>query len=669
MAPVWKDQDIAIEPIVGGAPGSGTAIVRSASGDLQILSYKLPRVRLYTLGTASITEQSLPLLAVPRAKGTAVDSSGAFHLTGVSMESAYYSTNATGDWVTRVISPDFTLYESALALSRDGKAHICYFNYYPKPRLRYATNQDGAWVVETAAEWQNYTYKFHCGIALDSNGKAFICYYRDTSKDLLWATNRSGSWLTETVDATGDSGKYCTIALDSGGKSRIAYSGDDKVKVAVRDDNGWSHTTVDESGGSDLSYVLDANSKEHIAYWGDSNLKYSTNATGAWRTMTVDGADQVGRFAALFVDSGGRPHFSYQDYKNKYLLYATSANEGWRVQTVDESGSTDSGNYHALVLDGSGHAHTAFLDGETNRMTYATNTSGRWAAERLGAADTSENPSLAVDGNGKIHIVHAHADGLVYSTNASGSWAEESLTALGSGSAFHPSLALDRSGKAHLGYRDPQTNQARYAHNSGGTWSMKTVGTGVHDSSNISLALDGNDKVHLLYYDADSSVGEYAFNLTGTWQYDRTVPQAGDLVIDANGKAHISSQYREKLFPDRPDNEEYRLGLMYTTNASGGWTSEKIDTGGYSHLAGYGNSIAVDANGKAHISYQKAGDVYWFLTYATNVSGQWKLRDVSTVEWGTKGATSIALDQNGLVHLSYRAFYGLYHARLPAQIQ
>lgn len=94
-----------------------------------------------------------------------------------------------------------------------------------------------------------------------------------------------------------------------------------------------------------------------------------------------------------------------------------------------------------------------------------------------------------------------------------------------------------------------------------------------------------------------------------TTTVDKSSDYAGEfssIAIDASGKAHIS--YRDG------DNGV----LRYATNASGAWVTTTVDS---SEDVGAYASIAIGTSGSAHISYYNAtnGDI----KYATNASGAW----------------------------------------------
>jgi hypothetical protein len=100
-----------------------------------------------------------------------------------------------------------------------------------------------------------------------------------TNYDLKYATNASGSWVSQPVDTAGDVGRYTSIAIDG-------------------------------------------NNKAHISYWDYTNyeLKYATNASGPWVSQPVDTAGDVGRDNSIAIDSQDKAHISYWDYTNDDLL-------------------------------------------------------------------------------------------------------------------------------------------------------------------------------------------------------------------------------------------------------------------------------------------------------------------------------------------------------------
>jgi len=129
------------------------------------------------------------------------------------------------------------------------------------------------------------------------------------------------------------------------------------------------------------------------------------------------------------------------------------------------------------------------------------------------------------------------------------------------------------------------------------------------------------------------------------------VGEYSSIAIDSNGKAHIT--YFDYLIDEQIGDVPVPFGnLKYASNTSGDWEAVTIDTG-----AGMLPRICIDNNDKVHIIHSKLGtsDPYDILDlkYTTNKTGYWE-----TVTIGSqvvKGAdSSIATDSNGKVHISTR---------------
>ncbi|MHC1680336.1 MAG: fibronectin type III domain-containing protein [Methanomassiliicoccales archaeon] len=106
------------------------------------------------------------------------------------------------------------------------------------------------------------------------------------------------------------------------------------------------------------------------------------------------------------------------------------------------------------------------------------------------------------------------------------------------------------------------------------------------------------------------------------------------IALDANGKVHISYL----------DDTDY--DLKYATNVNGHWETTFVDTSGYK---GFGSSIALDSKGHAYIAYSDGTNNR--LKYATNAGGSWVN---TTVEYAVvTDSISLALDSNDKAHISF----------------
>lgn len=187
-------------------------------------------------------------------------------------------------------------------------------------------------------------------------------------------------------------------------------------------------------------------------------------------------------------------------------------------------------------------------------------------------------------------------------------------------------------------------------------WQTATVATG---KGPLDIAVDSNGRAHIAY-SADTYYGslDYATNATGSWTSNNLAPlsmsvQVGvynSIAVDSNGKAHISYINSNNT-------------LNYAENTSGSWIkTEGLTTS--SGVTGMAVSIAVDSNNKEHIAYIDR-NVYGksCLKYTTNTTGSWVTSTVGTCDSTSYAAyPSIAVDSSTKVHIGYTGLSGLQYA-------
>lgn len=260
-----------------------------------------------------------------------------------SLNAAYYDFNryllkravkTAGAWLTETIATNL-LNVTTVAMAHDAsnKLHLV---INPNGNITYMSNATDSWTSEVIGNnGVIYGNAATCAIAVDNDGKAFVGYYDYANRILKYVSNKSGAWITETVDAIADAGLYTAIALDAAGNAHLSYydvtNGD--LKYATNATGFWVVQTIDSVGdvGQSSAIALDANGRVHISYTDASNhaLKYATNASGSWMTYVIDNAAYVagnlsspGAYTSLAVDSSGKIHISYRG--DGFLRYATN---------------------------------------------------------------------------------------------------------------------------------------------------------------------------------------------------------------------------------------------------------------------------------------------------------------------------------------------------------
>ncbi len=604
---------------------------------------------------------------------TAIDGNNRVHIFYVDkFEHLKYATNAGGTWVTA--SLDSTLgggRNTSIALDALGKIHMSYFvvtGSHPDStwgNIEYATNKSGVWVTTTVDS--DVMEGFYPSLALDGDGKVHISY--GAASLLKYATNASGSWVSTTADHVPNSNIfYTSIATDSSGRAHVSYAVygvNTEIRYATNTSGSWVAVRADPGDAgenSPSSIAVDALGSVHIVYAGEAlqgswvyPVRYATNASGAWVSTTVD--DGAG-FTSFTLDPSGSAQIGY--YANGEIRFATDATGSWVVTTVDRA--VEAGRFNSLALDASGHAFISYVGkGSTEGLRYATDASGRWVTTTVDQA-LVEYTSVALDSSGNAHIVYREWLNFIgdigpwavlkHSTNAGGTWNTADIAGPGFVGA-DPSLAFDPSGKAHISYFDGYLSltELKYATDASGEWETVTLDSPGCFGCDASIANDQEGHVHISYL----SVGvlKYATNVSGSWVIADVGNSGGTGYSESSiSMALDASGHVHISYPNNFDH-----GLRYSTNASGSWATTEIDSGVPLDYRSLYSSIAVDANGHAHISYVLFGN----LRYATNLTGVW---ETTTLDSGAM-YTFIALDAAGNPHISYydTVNYTLKYAR------
>ena len=260
--------------------------------------------------------------------------------------------------------------------------------------------------------------------------------------------------------------------------------------------------------------------------------------------------------------------------------------------------------------------------------------------------------SIAVDASGNPHIVYyqkAESDTaypeLKYAYKDSTGWHIETIESTKSGSGYYVSLVLDSQGNPHIAYSESTPDILKYAYRDSTGWHIFDLVNNT-DVSYINLVLY-NDQPMISYYQNTQEKVMFMYLNGSSWVQETvtSTPQYGhwnSLAVDSNGNAYISF---------------YSLS---TTNlkcatrvAPGLWQMNKVDDSGD---AGMWNSIVVDAEGNPHIcyivnagNYSNAGD----LRYASWNGTQWIIETVTTLK---ASACKLLLDASGNPRIIYTDF-------------
>ncbi|MEH7076475.1 cadherin domain-containing protein [Neobacillus drentensis] len=218
---------------------------------------------------------------------------------------------------------------------------------------------------------------------------------------------------------------------------------------------------------------------------------------------------------------------------------------------------------------------------------------------------------LAVDANERVHMAFLFEKGtgltsqrgVKYGVYQNGSWTFQTIDAAsdtwGWKNMFDPSIAIDTDGKAHVVYvyndaNDPRKYEIRYATNQSGSWVVKTLASGANSKDEVKdpqIEIDSNNKIHITYVKEDnqnSYYGNYYYthkqvNEAEFSSADKIVDAVADqkgyiytpFVVDSAGKITFAF-YQGNRYSSNLANETFISHVQ--SNQSGSWQKEVVNS-------------------------------------------------------------------------------------------
>lgn len=545
----------------------------------------------------------------------AIDSRGRVHISYHDDDtgSLKYATNSSGNWVAATLdSTGYSGSYTGLAIDPQDHVHIaCYREPIDDPEsgeLLHVTNASGAWIAESVDEATMVGR--HADIACDATGILHISYYDGNKRCLRYATNAPGSWQCQVVDDSANVGAYTSIAVDRQGKAHISYYNysNQDPKYATNASGSWVAETVDSAGGNRGRYsgiAVDDAGIPYVSYECNetpTSLLFSTRQGSYWQRQVLDdsiGSSGLGTYASLALDSQDRASIGMQ--ASYHLRLVTQTPTGWAMTQLVNGGNV--GAYCNLLLDATGYLHLAYMDSTNEKSTYLSNESGAWQSSTLPSGMFNSSVCLAQEPNGTMHVAYKSTDRWMTSTlrylnNASGSWVSQDLMDPGFYGS-NTSMAIDGQGKVHIGLYDNNGN-VRYVTNASGSWAAFTIlstGSGLNDAESkkryTSLVADEGGTAQLAFYDRAAKTLKHAAIASGTWEVE-TIDAGGDrgqyVSLARNPEGNLVVAYY-----DATDG-----ALRYATRTAEGWQAETVDTTGD---VGLYPSLRLTSTGAPRIAY------------------------------------------------------------------
>lgn len=514
-----------------------------------------------------------------------------------------------------------------------------------------------AWEIECVDCPRYFENMTDRSFRLDGADKPHLAYGGDA---LYHMVDLGAGWQRETVDPAAGVGSYASMAI-SGNTIAIAYydARNADLKVAIQQSGVWQIATVDATGnvGTHASAAFDALGRLHVSYFDDTNddLRYALWNGATWSTQTVDSASAAGMFSSLAIDTANRPHISYIQYVNgsgtPYIVrYAAFDGATWQLRSAKSEAV--SLLYTSLALDSADLPVIAFQNAQNGVLHVVHRDSGgTWndvAVTPPGDVNNGAWPSLAIDGNGQLHVAYQGTSQARHAyTDPSLGWQFEQVDGTINSGAFS-SLAINSQGAAHIayGYNSFYYGDLRYARKIQGAWQPLTIDHREDAGSRSSLAIDNTGIAHIAYkvhYSGRSL--RYAVQSAGGWLTPtidlRMTGFAGDY---PSLRTTASGEPRATYYGGNYG------GLRLIELTGSAWVSTTVAGDLQSGLTGAHTSLALATDGSPHVAYAGVTQP-GYVSYAKRSPAVWQTQNVET--FNGCGYTALALTATNQPQIAY----------------
>ena len=334
----------------------------------------------------------------------------------------------------------------------------------------------------------------------------------------------------------------------------------------------------------------------------------------------------------------------------------------WEIETVVGDASLSS----SMALDSNGLPHISYRSGRSLSLKHAKLTESGWVVEIVDSRKFGGGgfPSLVFDSSDRPHIsydLHPPGGGPYSDSDLRYAWWDGSgwniqIVDTDGDVGSHSSIALTSTEYPHIAYRrsyhgmfGTDASELKYTRWNGSAWNIEIV---EHTSGDIflsdrSLAIGSDDLPHISY---SGKIGDEYYLKYATWNGSdweiEAIDSVGDyaaytsLALDSNGRPHIS-------YNDRSDGD-----LKYTRWNGSGWEIEVVDS---DFDVGWENPLALDSEDRPHLAYIDQGG--WDppdnnLKYARKVCGTWRAETVDS-SGIVQFQVSIAMNESDYPHIAY----------------
>jgi YD repeat-containing protein len=355
----------------------------------------------------------------------------------------YTQSNDTWSAALALDSRTETVYAPVLAVQADGDAIVAWAQSNGTANSLYTRIYDAGtntWAAAQLLESSSQPVDTTTGSVAVSmmNGYATAAWLQSdgTRNNVYLATFSGTSWGSPVlVESSTNAVSQPTVMIDDTGEVVVAWRQMDGAASNLyynwaSPGGEWHGAVLLEdlsAAASDPTYMVDGNSNES-AIWVQGNdvrvFRY-TASTSVDSWLTLDTRDETPYAPALAVDPGGDAIAAWVQsngtansiYASRYSISTGTWSTPQLVENSSQPAATASGSV-VVAISGS-YATVAWLqnDGTRDNLYSAVYSGGSWGAATLieSSNNAAAQPSVAIDGTGRVTVLWQQSDGTVNS--------------------------------------------------------------------------------------------------------------------------------------------------------------------------------------------------------------------------------------------------------------
>lgn len=307
---------------------------------------------------------------------------------------------------------------------------------------------------------------FFNDLALDNDGSPHIVYYADASRELRYATFNGTEWQHAVIERDLPLTTSTRIYIDAQNTPQIAYiraTGTPTPVHATRTREGWEVSDVYFAGDGPLDFSRGIGGRPTLAFYEIPFMAPALFALGdeGWTSLNSPASDDTIAARAIAGDASTPLAIAYKDADNTLMLATyDTADSDWQQTTLATSLAT--ANTLALTLSPTSSPAIATLNSQRDELLIFRREGNAWSEERhpVGPADTEVATgaiSLTATDNALAAGLHIsttdHARVLKFNALTS-DWLP--LLHESAHTDSNTSVAIDSQGRTHIIFVNPE---------------------------------------------------------------------------------------------------------------------------------------------------------------------------------------------------------------------